>query len=556
MVNKVGRTLKNDLTGQMHLYDNLTRFIGYKTKNTGAYFNFLLEHLLEDTGSRKGFVFTLPEVLRSFKLSLKIDSSGTSHLFDGNLDVYDINKAGSWIKTAEQNKILVFNNESSLFSFNEDEKLSEIIYRFCSIPIIVDEKIRYVLIVADKETDYDEYDIAYLELLTVPLSRIVEMILNSQEMIRDKERAEQSEQRKISYLTNIAHEIKTPVNAIIGFSGLLKESANLPETHQKFLDIILESSNNLVSIINSVAEISNFESGLITIIEKEFNVTELISEVYEMLLDEASKRKLRFRTEVGISETESLLIADREKLKQVLLNLISNSLKFTYTGEIVFGYKVPGEFMEFFVSDTGTGIADENKHLVYNHFFQAGDSLSKSFKGTGLGLTLSKGYVEKMGGHIWFNSTEGKGSTFYFSVPFKQISHSLAKKEQKGAGNIDGEKRSKVVLVAEDDHLNFSLIKNFLSKLDVEIVRAENGKEAVEICSAKNVDLVLMDIRMPVMDGYTATRLIRESYPDQIIIAQTAYTNDRQTALLNGCTDFIAKPFGKQQLISLVDSYL
>jgi signal transduction histidine kinase len=547
--------MKNEI--QNIEFETLSRLISFNQESMNDFLVFVLEELVSQTRSQKGYVFTISEKSRTFELTGMTDQSGSNKFVnEKQVKLFEINEAGPWRKALEQKKIIVMTNESKLFPISADKTVFEVSERFCSIYITNCKSINVVLVVSDKETDYDEDDIEYLGSLTKPINSIIENMARIEELSIAKEKAEQNEKRKTSYLTNIAHEIKSPVNAISGFSNLLKESDQSDENRQKFLDIILESSKNLASIINSVLEISNFESGAVNIVKKEVNLIDLIKEVYEIFSEEASEKKLLFQTDVTIPTDDCLIITDKERVKQILSSLLSNSLRFTYSGKIVFGCKLKDGFVEFFVSDTGSGISEENKKFVFDHFSQAGNSLSGSFKGVGLGLTIAKGYVERMGGKMKLSSSEGKGSDFYFTIPFKRAYPKQISEIKRKMGKADQTNKRRIILVAEDNDINFTLIRNFLSKLNVELLRAENGKVAVDLCYATNFDLVLMDIKMPEMDGYTATRLIKENNPEQIIIAQTAYTNDRETALANGCDDFIAKPFGRDQLLSLINAYI
>jgi signal transduction histidine kinase len=547
--------MKNEI--QNKEFETLSRLISFNQESMNDFLVFVLQELVNQTRSQKGYIFTISEKSMTFELTRMIDKSGSNKFINEQpVKLFEVSEAGPWIKALEQNKIIVMTDESKLFPMSTDKTVFEVSERFCSIHITNCKSINVVLVVSDKEADYDADDIQYLGSLTRPLTTIIENRVWIEALSIAKEKAEQNEKRKTSYLTNIAHEIKSPVNAISGFSNLLKESDQSDDNRKKFLDIILESSKNLVSIINSVLEISNFESGVVNIVKKEVNLNDLIKEVSEIFSEAASCKNLLFKTEANIHVADSLILADKERLKQILSCLLSNSLRFTYSGKIVLGCNLKDGFIEFFVSDTGSGISEENQKLVFDHFFQAGDSLSGSFKGVGLGLTIAKGYVERMGGKMWLISSEGKGSDFYFTIPFKRaLSKQILKISQMTGISTPPDKR-KIILVAEDNNINFTLIQNFLNKLDVELLWAENGKAAVELCYTNKFDLILMDIRMPVMDGYTATRLIKEHNPEQIIIAQTAYTNDRETALANGCDDFIAKPFGKDQLLSLVNTYI
>lgn len=547
--------LKNELIRQNTALEILTRLIDYNAKNLNDYLHFFLDEIVKQTGSSMGYCFILSKEVRSFELIEIIGQSENKRFIDEKR-VFEISKAGSWVHAFELKQLLVLNNESGLFPVDENKGLYEVAARFCSFPVTMSNCLNVLLVITDKKTDYNNDEIESLKLLIGPVSRMAEFYGRLDNITFAKEKAEKNEQRKIDYLANISHEIKTPVNAITGFSQLLKEGDLSIGNTQKFLDIIMHSSNELVAIINNVSEISNIESGLTKICDEEVLLTDVFNELFEKFKEEALIKNLVLQPSMEISGNDLRILADKNRLLQMLSALLSNAFKFTFTGKIVFGCALRDGFLEFYVSDTGIGIPQGEMDKVFDHFFQDNYSFINSFKGTGLGLTISKALAEKMGGKIWVDSTEGKGSIFHITIPHKRsdiISPSVIPPVNEG--NLKNE-RKKVILVAEDDSVNFMLIQNFLSAVDAVLLRAANGKEAVEICLSGDVDLVLMDIKMPVMDGYTAVKIIRESKPDQIIIAQTAFTHDRETALNKGCNDFIAKPFGKTQFINLVNSYL
>lgn len=538
--------LNDEFNRQNAVIECLTRLISFTAKKPEEFFCFFLKEIVKHTGSRKGYIFILNGKDPLYTHIQEINCNEKEGLENRQNSQYNLSQVGDWSKALTDNKIVIQNYKSDHENTN----------RFCSIPLTISDSFKVVMVLTDKDQDYDIDDINYLELLSGPAGRLASDIFNLEELTLAKELAEKNNQRKLSYLINISHEIKTPVNAISGFSQLLKEDDQSSENREKFLDVILESSSELVEIVNNVAEISSVESGVVRITEKEIHLSEVFDELTELYKDEASRKKLLLIAEVGISDNNGKIIADKGRLIQVFSALISNSLKFTFTGKIVFGCKRRNDLIDFYVSDTGIGISKEEKGKVFDHFFQAANSVSRSFKGTGLGLTISKAVTEKMGGEIWCDSVEGKGSVFHFTIPYKQSKiTSVAKPDAVPGWGIHGD-RKKVVLVAEDDDLNFTLIQSFLSGLDIELVRAVNGKEAVDICSARKIDLVLMDVKMPVMDGLLATRIIKEADPGQIIIAQTAYINDREFAIECGCSDFITKPFAKAPLLNLVNSYI
>jgi signal transduction histidine kinase/CheY-like chemotaxis protein len=547
--------ITDDKLGQQRILDSISRIIKYNIKNVDDYVDFIIKEIAGLTSSRNCFyVKSDPENIKpADSASLPENESGSAYC--QMLTSSDTVITASWKDSCDQGKVFVHDKPVTLLFKSGGETKHIDVKRLSSFPLKIANYHTYSLTVTDKISPYTELELLSAETIISAAARLIEDFLKAAQLRRAKTTAEEEVNQKNIYINNISHEIKTPVNAIIGFSSLLKENDQTNENRQKFLDIIIESSGNLVSILSSVTEISNFESGLINIIEKPVNIFDLILEVLKPFKENNSP-KVVLKTDISLTNEYSLCLADKNKLVHILSNLLSNSFKFTYNGSVTLGCRKDGGFIEFWVADTGVGISDENKAHVFTHFFQAGDSLLKTYKGTGLGLSTSKVYVERMGGKMWFSSAEARGSDFHFTIPYKPVPV-LRSDDYKTSADLKGQKdRKKVVLVAEDDHFNFALIKNFLSQHNVEIIRAENGREAVNFCADNKVDLVLMDIRMPVMDGYIATRLIKESEPDMVIIAQTAYTNDRDTALSNGCDDFIAKPFTRQQLISLVENYL
>ncbi len=362
--------------------------------------------------------------------------------------------------------------------------------------------------------------------------------------------------RKGRYLSGFAHEMKTPMNAITGFSQLLKEPDLKKENVSKFIKIISDTSENIISSINAFNEIAEIETGEIKIYADTIHIPELLDEIYSKYYSKFNQKDLVLEKNIFQGETISDVFTDEAKLRQVFDILILNSLENTFTGKVTFNCRFCNNYTEFSISDTGTGISREKQKALFN-FKTVHSSFVQNSKGPGLGLILAKSYVEIMGGTFWFESQEGKGTEFFFTIPYSPVPEDPDKKKSYPENKVRVINTSrKKILVAEDDNLNFYLISNFLSRLNVEIIRAENGSQAVDIFKSEAIDLILMDIRMPVMDGFTAARLIREISKDVKIIAQTAYSNDKSIAVSNGCNDFIAKPFSKNQLLSLVSSYL
>lgn len=377
-----------------------------------------------------------------------------------------------------------------------------------------------------------------------------------EELIRAKEKAEESDKLKTAFLHNISHEIRTPMNAIVGFSALLNEPDQTPENQRSYLKIIIESSDQLLAIMNDIIEISNIQVGILKANINTVNLNSQLFMVYQQFNQKAIEKGLEFRLQTALSGFAAEINTDDVKLIQILTNLLSNAFKFTRKGKIAFGYRLEDDYLEFFVSDTGIGIQQEQFEKIFERFYQVESSASRAYEGTGLGLAITKAYVEFLGGNIWLTSERGRGSTFYFTLPYiSSIKQHISEMESSDRNqNLDTKKS---VLIAEDDDNNFYLMKELLSDLNIKIIRASNGIEAVDaIKSGQKIDLVLMDIKMPLMDGYEATRQILEERPDVKILAQTAYADDEIKAMESGCSGFISKPFIKDRFVSLVREYL
>ncbi len=372
-----------------------------------------------------------------------------------------------------------------------------------------------------------------------------------------KLKAEESDSLKTAFIHNISHEIRTPMNAITGFTALLGEPEIDKETSQSYIDIILQSSDHLLAIISDIMDISNIEANIVKIVRMNFNLNSVLKTLYEQFAPKAGEKNLSLEYKPFVDSEDVLILTDKTKLIQIISNLLSNAIKFTHNGYVKFGYNLKDDFIEFYVSDTGIGISAEYQSRVFERFFQVQYSDTRLYEGTGLGLSISKAYVELLGGKMWFSSEPGKGTNFYFNIP-------LVNSDSQEINVIKSEiveklafKDKKTILVAEDVDSNFLLIKYFLTEPNINVLRAFNGKEAVEKClSDKDIDLVLMDIKMPLMDGYTAVKLIRETNQNIPIIAQTAYSDDYEEALKCGCTDYIAKPFDKKNLLKKIKELL
>ncbi|MEI7596699.1 MAG: CHASE domain-containing protein, partial [Bacteroidota bacterium] len=338
----------------------------------------------------------------------------------------------------------------------------------------------------------------------------------NEELIVSKEKAEESDRLKSAFLANMSHEIRTPMNGILGFAELLKQENLSNENQEKYIEIIEKSGHRMLSVINDIISISRVESGLMSVYYSDTSINELFEFIYNFFKPEVDKKDIKFLKNNTLIEKNIFLKTDREKIYAILTNLIKNAVKFTNTGSIEFGCIEKDGFIEFNVKDTGIGVCSRHKEFIFERFRQGNDSLTREHQGAGLGLSISKAYVEMLGGNIWMESEEGKGSTFYFSLPLNTDSAKQDKTDNtKKIIEINNKIKPLKILITEDDEVSAKLITLIISKFCKEVLRATTGIEAIEICrSHKDIDLVLMDINMPEMNGLEATRQIRETgYP-------------------------------------------
>ncbi|MDD4145367.1 MAG: ATP-binding protein, partial [Prolixibacteraceae bacterium] len=380
------------------------------------------------------------------------------------------------------------------------------------------------------------------------------------ELLKAKEKAEESDRLKSAFLANMSHEIRTPMNGIMGFAELLKESENTDKnTRQQYINLIEKSGQRMLNIINDIIDISKIEAGQMKINIKSSNVNKQINYLYKFFKPEVEDKGMQLFFINNLPDKEAVINTDSEKFYAILTNLIKNAIKYSQKGFIKFGYKKRGNYLEFFVKDTGIGIPEERQKAVFERFIQADIDNKMALHGAGLGLSISKAYVEMLGGKIWVESKEGVGSTFYFDLPYNTETQLKTKRNI----NIHPEKRQfnfdkLKILITEDDEISFILLNYIIKDFGKEIINAKTGYEAVDECrNNPDIDLILMDIQIPEMDGLETTRRIREFNKDVVIIAQTAYglTGDREKCLEAGCNDYIVKPVNKNNLLKLLQKY-
>jgi signal transduction histidine kinase/CheY-like chemotaxis protein len=379
------------------------------------------------------------------------------------------------------------------------------------------------------------------------------------ELEKAKVKAEESEKLKSAFLANMSHEIRTPMNGILGFTKLLKEENLNPEEQKNYIEIIEKSGNRLLSIINDIVDISKIEAGQMHVSHSKTNVDEQMQYIQTFFRPETQEKGIELILRKPMVEKETIISSDHEKLYAILINLVKNAIKYTVKGTIEFGYEIKGDYIEFFVKDTGIGISKDRQKAIFERFIQADYNDIMARQGTGLGLSIAKAYVELLGGKIWVESEIEKGSTFYFTIPFiLQLEENKIAESPKPIQQVPTEVKNLKILVTEDDSISRMLILKVLKPFAQKILTAQTGVEAVEICrNNPDLDLILMDIQMPLMNGYEATKEIRKFNTAVIILAQTAFAleGDKLKTMEVGCNGYISKPIKKEELSVLLQHY-
>lgn len=377
------------------------------------------------------------------------------------------------------------------------------------------------------------------------------------ELIKAKEKAEESDRLKSAFLANMSHEIRTPMNSILGFSEQLKDNDISADEKEEYIDIIHTNGKRIQATINEILDIAKVESGIEDLKIVSIDLQKLMTDLFLVFKADASKKNLDFSFLNADDDSDLVIFSDTEKLNSMLSNLVNNAIKFTDEGKVSFGYSLIGTSVQFFVKDTGIGIPDDRKQKIFDCFVQADLSGARLFEGLGLGLSITKSYAKILGGTIHFESEENKGSTFYASIPTNQGFHSTTTAEPE-QNNTEKQLSNKMkVLIVEDDSASAQLLTIYLRTIAGDILYADNGLTAIEITKTNpDIDLILMDVKLAKMNGFEAVEKIREFNQDVKVIAQTAFTRieDSLVAFEVGCNDFITKPVSKKALLDSIQN--
>ncbi len=397
--------------------------------------------------------------------------------------------------------------------------------------------------------------------MTGTIQDITDRVKFVTELSKAKKQAEASDKLKSAFLANMSHEIRTPMNGILGFTELLKEPDLSPEERSNYLQIVENSGNHLLNIINDIVDISKIEADLMKIHKAEYSINEILNESLLFFSEnqKIKKNNIQLLLKKGLPDQQSIILTDKTRLNQTLTNIIGNACKFTTNGYIEFGYQKQDEkTLLFYVKDTGFGIPKNKLQAIFERFIQADTPSERQQEGTGLGLAISKALVELLGGKIWVKSEIGTGSTFYFTIPLEVPARFSDTSSFTIPIPSSLDWHDKTILIAEDIESNYYLLKIMLRSTQAKTLWALNGQESVDMVKQyPEISLVLMDIRMPVMNGYEATRLIKKMRPDLPVIAQTAYSldGDKNKSFEAGCDEYVTKPVNAGQLLAKINFF-
>ncbi len=408
-------------------------------------------------------------------------------------------------------------------------------------------------------------DISSLGYNNVILARDVEERKKTEEeLIRSKNKAEESDHLKTAFLANISHEIRTPMNGILGLANLLSDEDLSTDQRKEYIEIINQNSTLLLKLFDDILDIAKMEANQMVLDEKPCYMDQFLQDLYPQFkfqIDQQKSKDLQLILKLPENKIDSLIYADSIRLKQILSNLFTNALKFTQSGFIEFGYVTELPFhLKFYVKDTGIGLPPEKRLIIFDRFRQADESTSKKYGGTGLGLAISKNLVKLMKGDIWVESEVGNGATFYFTIPYKHFNDfEITQQSINKRSELFGVFSEKQILIVENEQLNFHMMYEIFLNTNAKIIHAQNGREAIEIClNNRYINLVFMNIKMPDIDGYQATRAIKTNYPFLPVIAITDSMSpfEKARCFEAGCNDYITKPISNDKILNLARTYL
>ncbi|MCB2219364.1 MAG: tetratricopeptide repeat protein [Bacteroidetes bacterium] len=522
------------------------------------------------------------EILRSQEIIQKINKALTEN--EGKLrSIFDISPYSIFVVNDKMN--IVDCNETSLKMFHTKSKHDLLEKKLESFIVNNSDNkntSKFIKQIQEGKLTKDEYKLRTIDgeefsveitgreiavnsdkpnLYVVVITDITERLQFIENLKEAKIKAEESDKLKTAFLANMSHEIRTPMNSIVGFSNLLNDRELGVAKREEYLSHIMQSSHLLLNLIEDIIDISKIEAGQLNFNIQTFKLNDVTRDIFTSFKETHTHKNLEFKLTLPPNSEQVTCKTDPLRFKQVISNLLSNAIKFTEKGFVELGYSIKESHrkptLEFFVKDSGIGIPKDKHELIFERFRQVDDSRTRTYGGTGLGLSISKRLIELIGGTIWVESKPEKGSIFYFTMPYIKGDELELIEDDKDEPHYDW--KNKTLLIAEDENSNFELVKATLQKTKINIVHMINGEEAVNYIKKKNpVDVVLMDIRMPKMNGYDATRMIKSINPKLPVISVTAYamSEDEAKSLQAGCDLYMSKPIRPKRLLSVLDDFL
>ena len=431
------------------------------------------------------------------------------------------------------------------------------------IPLMIKEEVTGVLVVQSYEDKYAYKisDINMLEMVSHQVSISIERKKAEQDLKEALRKAEESDRLKSAFLSTMSHELRTPLNAILGFSELINENLQKNEIID-FVQLINKSGQQLFGIIEDILDVTDMESGKSRITKEEFPVDSVLQELYpeiESILEKEKKQHIEIKYFPPPGSNRIRVTTNKSKFIKIFFHILSNAFKFTEKGTVEYGFKTEQDNIIFYVKDTGIGISEDEQKVVFEKFRQVDDSNTRVYGGIGLGLALVKKLIELLDGRIWLDSEPGKGSVFYFSLPYGKSVEEIAVDKKTGEKKEKKLLNDKTILIVEDENSNYLLLETLLKLENANTIWARNGEESIKkFRENENIDLILMDLKMPVMDGYEATRQIKQLSESMPIIALTAYTESESIGKAKswGFDDYLEKPIKRSELFERIGEFI
>lgn len=472
--------------------------------------------------------------------------------------IYELDKTGCWGEAVRQRKPILLNDYQGHDDLKKGIPEGHVkLHKFLTIPVFSDDNIVAVVGVANKPNDYNDSDIRQLTLLMDTVWKMAERQIILTDLQKAKEKAEESDRLKTSFLLNISHEIRTPMNGIFGFLNLLEDPEYSKDEKSEFIKIVNQSGERLMTTINDIVEISKIEIGDVIVSMQEFDLREVMKFHFEFFSPQAKNQNLTLSISSQVENDDAFIFSDKHKIDSILINLLKNAIKFTEKGKIEFGNYIKDNEIHLYVKDTGSGIHAEKLHLIFDRFVQGDTGTTRAYEGSGIGLSIVKAFTEALNGTVSVHSEPGIGSTFVVTIPYQPTRAVKSIAEPNPLHDSLSDK--KVIIIAEDDEVNFLFLKNILFK-NYQILHAATGEEAVDLFKHHpSTALILMDIKMPgKYDGVQATKILHEMDSSVPIIAQSAFAleSDKKGMYAAGCIDYLTKPYSAKNLLEAVKKHL